>query len=354
MVEASAVVQALERRNWAVDELVGMKSARQYGELHRHWSTFLLHINGALEKIKRVTGTYAEIGKKISDTRSTDPLMVYLKEARNEIEHGLSPSVDQAYRVEVVPGVLRAVSLELASDGESRFRVDRTGFWHAARVPDGPVFGHDVHIPLTGQLRPVPRSSRSKGSSAGQMVPVPGSHLGKDIAAPNAFEVAALAVSFVDASLRAVGYSGDLRGVDARRASVPEADEVDAFNSSDSEVRLLLRNEQGLAMEKRLDALDLESLIEHLSDLRSKLLPQVSTEFVPGVPCCVVINPAWRAFRDTSLPDHPQVVALRHPGLGWLAARLPDHEAINLSRWMTPAAYNDQGSSTDPDGGDLS
>ncbi len=336
MQQPSAIMQALERRNWAADELEAMTTAREYGSFHRHWSAFLLHFNGALEKIGRVSGEMEKPAKEISRLRVADPMLLFLKEARNETEHGLSQSTEQAYHAVVVPGIMRVLNVEFPDANTAHFRVNRTGFWIYEEVPGERILGFAADVRLTGQLRPVPFSSRSKGRGPNDLVPVPQSHLGETIPLSNAFTISELALSFLDAALARLGITASLQSPKPKRVPVPIADRIEAFSLDQAAVVLTLRNEQGVSIEKRLEADELEALIEHLSDLRSKLEPSVPNDFVPGVAATVMIDPRWLVMRNPTEADHPQVIAFRHPGLGWIVAKMPDPEAKNLSQWANP------------------
>ncbi|MEQ1754688.1 MAG: hypothetical protein ABL973_11205 [Micropepsaceae bacterium] len=93
------------------------------------------------------------------------------------------------------------------------------------------------------------------------------------------------------------------------------------------------------ATEVSLSAQDLDKLMFNLSEVRSRMLEQVSREpCQPGTFEIGVIDPAWRTQR----PSHPGLngieLRLRHVGLGWVCFILPYHEARNLGTWLVENA----------------
>jgi hypothetical protein len=83
-----------------------------------------------------------------------------------------------------------------------------------------------------------------------------------------------------------------------------------------------------------LDAAGLELLIKNLAGARAVMEEPVAREIASGTELISVLDPAWR----TRTPPHPSVpgplLALRHPGFGWISFVLPDHEARSLGQWL--------------------
>lgn len=87
-----------------------------------------------------------------------------------------------------------------------------------------------------------------------------------------------------------------------------------------------------------LDAAGLDHLLGALASLRARMSPEVSLEIAPGTPLAAVVDPAWR----TRAAAHPAIpgplLALRHPGFGWVPFVLPYGEAASLGRWLSEHA----------------
>jgi hypothetical protein len=83
-----------------------------------------------------------------------------------------------------------------------------------------------------------------------------------------------------------------------------------------------------------LDAAGLELLIKNLAGARAVMEEPVGREIAPGTELVSVLDPAWR----TRSPPHPSIpgplLALRHPGFGWVSFVLPDNEARSLGQWL--------------------
>jgi hypothetical protein len=91
-----------------------------------------------------------------------------------------------------------------------------------------------------------------------------------------------------------------------------------------------------------LDAAGIELLIKNLAEARAAMDEPVAREIAPGTELPSILDPAWR----TRTPPHPSVpgplLALRHPGLGWVSFILPDHEARSLGQWLVDHARPQQ------------
>jgi hypothetical protein len=80
------------------------------------------------------------------------------------------------------------------------------------------------------------------------------------------------------------------------------------------------------------DAAGLSALIEGLSNLRAAMADEIPRELDPGSRLPAVVDPIWR------IPEQPQhggkLLALRHPGLGWIGCLLPIKEARAIAHWL--------------------
>lgn len=82
-----------------------------------------------------------------------------------------------------------------------------------------------------------------------------------------------------------------------------------------------------------LDASSAEKYIHDLALHRSALVDQVPAELDPGSRLEALVDPIWK-IPDHKTP-HGRVLALRHPGLGWLSFVFPDKEAVQIAEWLT-------------------
>lgn len=81
----------------------------------------------------------------------------------------------------------------------------------------------------------------------------------------------------------------------------------------------------------RLPALALERLIHRLSECRALLEEEVPRKYEEmSAPAGVVIEPTWSVL--TQPGERTKILALRHPGLGWLPFVLPEHQQLTLAK----------------------
>jgi hypothetical protein len=84
-----------------------------------------------------------------------------------------------------------------------------------------------------------------------------------------------------------------------------------------------------------LEVAQVEGLIHQMAFLRSAMADPVPADLVPGTKALAVENPTWTT-RVQSAPTGPGIVlALRHPGLGWLVHFLPPETARSLARSLS-------------------
>ncbi len=77
---------------------------------------------------------------------------------------------------------------------------------------------------------------------------------------------------------------------------------------------------------------DVEDLIHRMATVRAAMIEPVPSEIEPAARIIAADNPAWRVKIPTSSPTPGILLALRHPGLGWLINLLPREEAHNLGQ----------------------
>lgn len=112
---------------------------------------------------------------------------------------------------------------------------------------------------------------------------------------------------------------------------------------------VLEMRENGIALGHILyEAPELESLIRIIANQRAGLLDPVSPELDPGSRLEVIPDPAWATRRPKDPGRERDVVlALRHPGLGWVSFLLPPHEAAALGQSLTALSQPPEGGSSE-------
>jgi hypothetical protein len=159
-----------------------MQRAALYSAFSREWETFLHTAGLVYSKLgEGAVGCGVStnwIARKRQD-RKADPLLQYVHQARNGEEHGLEPSIEHAYRVVVTPGVMEEYFARFEPNGD--MILLNSDMEPAAKS-----------LPLTGALRSV------TNSKFGDVFPPPTMHLGLLLGEPSAFEVARLAISYLE------------------------------------------------------------------------------------------------------------------------------------------------------------
>jgi hypothetical protein len=80
------------------------------------------------------------------------------------------------------------------------------------------------------------------------------------------------------------------------------------------------------------DAPTVEKHIQDVAEHRAALTEQVVPDLDPGSRLKAVFDPAWRISNQKT--QHGRILALRHPGIGWLSFVLPDKEAAAMAEWL--------------------
>jgi len=84
-----------------------------------------------------------------------------------------------------------------------------------------------------------------------------------------------------------------------------------------------------------LETPEIEAIIEGLADHRAKLPDEVPRELDPGTRLKTIEDPIWRT---KNIPETNSVLlALRHPGIGWIAAQMPKASARSLGEFLMKA-----------------
>ena len=89
----------------AARAIEAMKQTRSFSEFRENWETFLFRIEKAwqaTEKTLRSKRAFGPWFKPYAKLRKKDPLLVYLRQARNAVMHSVSPTVDKQLKLAVV------------------------------------------------------------------------------------------------------------------------------------------------------------------------------------------------------------------------------------------------------------
>ncbi len=78
-----------------------------------------------------------------------------------------------------------------------------------------------------------------------------------------------------------------------------------------------------------LEASDAEQFIHELAKHRASLREKVTPMLDPGARLDAIIDPAWHV---SAQKDGGHVLALRHPGFGWLSFVLSDEDAKEVAK----------------------
>lgn len=82
-----------------------------------------------------------------------------------------------------------------------------------------------------------------------------------------------------------------------------------------------------------LDAASLEGLIHDLGKARASMIEEVSPSLDPGSRIEAVVNPSFLVPKDLEIGK--RVLALRHPGLGWVAFLLTLDYSKEIGRLLS-------------------
>ena len=84
-----------------------------------------------------------------------------------------------------------------------------------------------------------------------------------------------------------------------------------------------------------LPAAELEGFIHQLARHRRRMAEEVVRDLDPGARLEAEIDPAWRSPKKWSGEGaEGKLLALRHPGLGWLAFVFPEQEAQRIAEYL--------------------
>ncbi|MGJ4893809.1 hypothetical protein ACQR2B_06445 [Bradyrhizobium oligotrophicum] len=82
-----------------------------------------------------------------------------------------------------------------------------------------------------------------------------------------------------------------------------------------------------------LDGASAEGLIHQIGHWRSQLEDEVSPALDPKSLLHAIVDPGWMI--DGAKHEGRRLLAMRHPGLGWIAFLIPDGEATKMAEWLS-------------------
>ena len=94
------------------------------------------------------------------------------------------------------------------------------------------------------------------------------------------------------------------------------------------------------------DAPGLEAIVSDLAKVRAQMVEEVTPDLDVGMRLEAIADPRWRTE-----PHHPlgaSMLALRHPGHGWVSFLLPPTEARALGKMLVAQADELEAGRNDP------
>ena len=181
-MQVSALHQAQARLTRAKAALRQMERAQGFSALDEGWSNFLVASKLVFTKLgagaKGDPASESWFSRKLGQQKA-DPLLSYLYQARNAEEHGLNRSIEHAYDIRVVDGVVLEVDVAFEANGDVTFRNS-----------------HDpnevVHFALKGTLKPV------TDKRSGRNFAPPVEHLGAPLRDTSAFGIADAMIAYLE------------------------------------------------------------------------------------------------------------------------------------------------------------
>ena len=79
-------------------------------------------------------------------------------------------------------------------------------------------------------------------------------------------------------------------------------------------------------------ASDVETLLLRIAEVRASMTEQVIPQLEPVFRIATVEEPAWRV--SNPMPDGRRILALRHPGFGWLGFVMRQDLADDIARGL--------------------
>jgi len=162
-----------------------MQSARSYEEYEESWCDFLNHLEKIFEKLNRacapVKGKFSSLISRENMLRSTDPLLQYLKQARNADTHSIQ---DIAQHIPARYGV--GFNLR---QGETSAYIEKMRFENGALMEY--KGSHPLILTFTPETVVVKEVENQK-----RRYPPPKTHLGKQLNTLHPTELAKLGIDF--------------------------------------------------------------------------------------------------------------------------------------------------------------
>ncbi|MHB1305319.1 MAG: hypothetical protein ACYCZB_17965 [Acidiphilium sp.] len=97
----------------------------------------------------------------------------------------------------------------------------------------------------------------------------------------------------------------------------------------------------------KLESADVDEFIQRLASLRSEMADPVPVQLEPLPRLSLIACSAWATVRIKAGPTSGPVLALRHPGLGWLSFIFPTQEGRKLGQFLVNLAAEHEQNTTD-------
>ncbi|MBZ6366205.1 MULTISPECIES: hypothetical protein [Enterobacter] len=164
-----------------------MRSAKSYDEYDEAWSDYLSRIENVFGRVKVAAEShknYPSFSSSVNHLRATDSLLIYLKQARNAVHHGIvdtSKYIQGGFGINppTPGGILRLDSITIDGNGNAHI-VSRSPF-RLDIIPDS--------------IEAIPCRNR------GVTYNPPESHLGEEIKSKNPVDIAELGIKFYESYL---------------------------------------------------------------------------------------------------------------------------------------------------------
>jgi hypothetical protein len=187
MVNEMDLVPARKELNRAKRCIERMRLGTSYDEYDEAWSDFLSRIENVFSRIKVAAEThkkYPSFSSRTNHLRATDSLLIYLKQARNSVHHGIADTSKYVSGGIGINPVAPGGSVHIKS-----LTYDRNG--NVNVVAGSPI---KVHV-IPNSVEAIPCRNR------GVTYHPPVSHLGEDLKTKGPIDIAELGIKFYESYL---------------------------------------------------------------------------------------------------------------------------------------------------------
>lgn len=187
MVNEMDLVPSRKELNRAKRCIERMRSATSYDEYDEAWSDFLSRIENVFSRIKVAAEThkkYPSFSSRTNHLRATDSLLVYLKQARNSVHHGIADTSKYVTGGFGINPVAPGGSVHIKS-----LTFDKNG--NINIIAGSPI---KVNV-IPSSVEAIPCRNR------GVTYNPPDSHLGKALKTKSPIDIAVLGIEFYESYL---------------------------------------------------------------------------------------------------------------------------------------------------------